>query len=117
MEAEEQKFEEMTNEEDLDNKLSEQLQFPQEDLNYLCQNSSWFLGASTTESNQRYSKSAAENESRDEGQEDVANMIYNLFQQQGTPEVEVDKFKVILWNISISPQCLRSGRKENQKSS
>ena len=80
MEAEEQKFEEMTNEEDLDNKLSEQLQFPQEDLNYLCQNCSWFLGACTTESNQRHSKSAAENESCDEGQEDVANMIYNLFQ-------------------------------------
>ena len=80
-EGEEQKFEEMANQEDLDNKLSEKLQFLQEDLNYLCQNSSRFLGASTTESNQRHSKPAAdENESRDEDQEGVANMIYKLFQ-------------------------------------
>ena len=33
-----------------------------------------------------------ENESHDEGQEGVTNMICKLFQQQGAPEVEVDKF-------------------------
>ena len=53
MEGEEQKFEEMANQEDLDNKLSDKLKFPEEDLNYLCQNSSRFLGASTTGSNQQ----------------------------------------------------------------
>ena len=55
------------------------------------QNSCRFLGASTTEGNQRHSEPAAENGSRDEGQ-GVANMIYKPFQQQGTPEVVVDKF-------------------------
>ena len=79
MEGEEQKLEEIANQEDLDNKLSEKLHFPQEDVNYLCQNSSRFSGASTTESNQRHSKSAAENESRDEDQQGVANKIYKLF--------------------------------------
>ena len=29
---------------------------------------------------------------RDEGQDGVADMICELFQQQGTPKVEVDKF-------------------------
>ena len=56
------------------------------------ENSCRFLGASTTESNQCHSKPAAENESHNEGQEGVANMICKLFQQQGAPEVEVDKF-------------------------
>ena len=37
MEGEEQKFKKMANQEDLDNELSEKLQFPQEDLNYLWQ--------------------------------------------------------------------------------
>ena len=37
MEREEQKFKKMANQEDLDNELSEKLQFPQEDLNYLWQ--------------------------------------------------------------------------------
>ena len=58
----------------------------------MCENSCRFLGASTTESNQCHSKSAAENESHDEGREGVANMICKLFQQQRVPEVEVDKF-------------------------
>ena len=79
MEGEEQKLEEIANQEDLDNKLSEKLHFPREDVNYFCQNSSRFLGASTTESNQRHSKSAAENESGDEDQQGVANKIYKLF--------------------------------------
>ena len=42
--------------------------------------------------NQRHSNPEAENKSRDEGQEGVASMICKLFQQQGAPEVEVDKF-------------------------
>ena len=37
MEGEEQKLKKMANQEDLDNELSEKLQFPQEDLNYLWQ--------------------------------------------------------------------------------
>ena len=41
----------MTNHEHLGNKLSEKLQFPQKDLNYLRENSSRFLGASNTKSN------------------------------------------------------------------
>ena len=57
----------------------------------MCENSCRFLGASTTEDNQRHSKPAAENKSFDEGQ-GVANMICKLFQQQGATEVEVDKF-------------------------
>ena len=61
------------------------MQFPQKDLNYLCKNFSRFLGASTRENKHR-SKPAAENESLDEGQEGVADMICSLFQQQGTPE-------------------------------
>ena len=92
MEGGEQKFGEMANQEDLGNKPSEKLQLPEKDLNYLCENSCRFLGASTTEGNQRHSKPAAENKSRDEGQEGVANMICKLFQQQEAPEVEVDKF-------------------------
>ena len=49
MEGEEQKFGEMTNQEDLGNKLSEKLQLPQKDVNYLSENSCRFLGASTAE--------------------------------------------------------------------
>ena len=65
MEGEEQKFGEMANQEDLGYKFSEKFQFPQKDLNYLCENSCRFLGASTRESNQCQSKPAAENENRD----------------------------------------------------
>ena len=68
------------------------MQFPQNDLNYLFEISCRFLTASTAEGNRRHSKPAAENESRDEGQEGVSNTICKLFQQQGTPEVELDKF-------------------------
>ena len=58
----------MANQEDLGNKRSEKLQFPQKDLNYLCETSCRFIGASTTESNQCHSKPAGENKSCDEGQ-------------------------------------------------
>ena len=85
MEGGEQKFGEMANQEDLGNKPSEKLKHPEKDLNYLCENSCRFLGASTTEDNQHHSKPAAENKSHDEGQEGVANMICKLFQQQGAP--------------------------------
>ena len=51
MEGGEQKFGEMANQEDLGNKPSEKLQLPEKDLNYLCENSCRFLGASTTEGN------------------------------------------------------------------
>ena len=51
-----------------------------------------FLGSFTTENNQHHSKSAVENESHDEDREDVWDMICKFFQQQGVPEVEVDKF-------------------------
>ena len=74
MGGEEQKFGEMANQEDLSNKLSDKQQFRQKDLNYLCKNSCRFLCTSTTESNQRYSNPAAENETRDEGQESVVKM-------------------------------------------
>ena len=57
----------------------------------MCDNSSWFSGTSTTESNQHHSKPAADNKSHDKGKEDVTEMICKLFQQQGAPEVEVDK--------------------------
>ena len=67
MKGEKRKFGEITNQEDLGNKLSEKLQRPQKDLNYLCENSCRLLGASTTAGNQRHSKPAVENESRDEG--------------------------------------------------
>ena len=99
MEGEEQKFREMANQEDLGKKVSEKLHFPQKDLNYLCENSCRFLGASTIESNQYHSKRVAENENHDEDQEGVANMICKLF--QGISLV------IILWNIAISPQCSR----------
>ena len=82
----------MANQEDLGNKPPEKLQLPEKDPNCLCENSCRFLGASTTEVNQRHSKPAAENKSHDEGQEGITNMICKLFQQQGAPEVEVDKF-------------------------
>ena len=68
------------------------MQLSEKDLNYLCENSFRLLGPSTTKGNQRHSKPTAENKSRDEGQEGFANMIFKLFQQHGTPEVEVDKF-------------------------
>ena len=58
----------------------------------MCKNSCRFSGESTSEGNRCHSKPAAENKSRDEGQEGVANMIWELFQQQGAPEAEVDKF-------------------------
>ena len=57
----------MTNQEDLSNKLSEKLQLPEKDLNYLCENCCRFLDTSTTEGNQRHSTPATENESSDEG--------------------------------------------------
>ena len=82
----------MKNKEDLGKTLSEKLKIPEKDLNHLCEKSCRFLGTSTTEGNQRHSKPAAGNKSCDEGQEGVANMIFKLFQQQGAPEVEVDKF-------------------------
>ena len=44
----EQKFGEMANQEDLGNKPSKKLKLPEKDLNYLCENSCRFLGASTT---------------------------------------------------------------------
>ena len=50
MEGWEQKFGEMANQEDLGNK-PEKLQLPEKDLNYFCENSCRFLGASTTEGN------------------------------------------------------------------
>ena len=83
---------EMTNSEDLGNKLPEKLQLPQKNINYLRENSCRFLGASASEGNQQHSKPAAEKESHDKGQEGIANMICKLFQQQEAPEVEVDKF-------------------------
>ena len=46
------------------------------------------LGLSTTNSNQRHSKPA---ENHDKDQEGVADMICNFSQQQGDPDVEVDK--------------------------
>ena len=107
MEEGKQKFKEMVNRGDLGNKPSEKLQLPEKDLNYLCENSCRFLGAPTTERNQRHSNPATENKNRDEGQEDVANMICKLFQQQGAPEVEVVSLVAIIWNIKISPQCSR----------
>ena len=61
MEGGEQKFGEMANQEDLGNKTSEKLQLPEKDLNYLCENSCRFLGASTKEGNQHHSKPATEN--------------------------------------------------------
>ena len=67
MEGDEQKFGEMANQEELGNKHSEKLQFPQKDLNYLCETSFRLTGASTTESNQCHSKPAGENKSCDEG--------------------------------------------------
>ena len=54
MEGEEQKFGEMANQEELGSEPSEKLQYRQKVLNYLCENSSRFLGPSTTKSNQRY---------------------------------------------------------------
>ena len=36
-------------------------------------------------------KPTAENKKLDEGQEGVSKMICKLFQQQGAPEIEVDK--------------------------
>ena len=57
----------MTNQENLSNKLSEKLQLPEKDLNYLCENCCRFLDTSTTEGNQRHSTPATENESSDEG--------------------------------------------------
>ena len=56
MEGDEQKFREIVKQEDLGNKLSEKFQFPQKVLNRFCENSSKPLDASTTKSNQRYSK-------------------------------------------------------------
>ena len=56
----------MANQGDLGNKLSEKLHFPQNDLNYSCENFS-FVGASAIENSQHYSKPASDNESRDEG--------------------------------------------------
>ena len=78
----------MANQEDLGNKPPEKLQLPEKDPNCLCENSCRFLGASTTEVNQRHSKPAAENKSHDEGQEGIVNMICRLFQQQGASEVD-----------------------------
>ena len=58
----------------------EKLKFPQKDLNYFCENLSQFLGASTIENNQHYSKPVPENKSHDEGQEGVVHKA---------PEVEM----------------------------
>ena len=69
MEGGEQKFGEMANQEDLGYNISEKLQLPKKDLNYLCENSCRFLCASTSEGSQRHSKPAAEIKSRVEGQE------------------------------------------------
>ena len=57
----------MANQEELGNKHSEKLQFPQKDLSYLCETSFRVTGASTTESNQCHSKPAGDNKSCDEG--------------------------------------------------
>ena len=69
----------VVNQEDLCDKLSEKLQLPQKDLNYLCKNSYRFLGASTTENNQHLSKPTSLNEIRSKGQEVVADMLCKPF--------------------------------------
>ena len=69
----------MVNREDLCDKLSEKLQLPQKDLNYLCKNSCRFLGASTTENNQHLSKPTSLNEICSKGQEVVADMLCKPF--------------------------------------
>ena len=60
-----------------------EIKFPQKDLNYFCENFSRFLGASTIENNQYYSKPVAEYENYDEGQEGVVHKA---------PEVEMGTF-------------------------
>ena len=66
------------------------MQFPQNDLIDLCENSSSSLGTFTRDSNKCHSEPAAENESHDEIQGAV-DMICKHFRQQGAPEDEVDK--------------------------
>ena len=83
MEGDEQKFGEMANQEELGNKHSEKLQFPQKDLSYLCETSFRVTGASTTESNQCHSKPAGENKSCDEGQKGLRTWFANFSSNRG----------------------------------
>ena len=104
---EEPKFRGIPKQEDLCNKLSAKLQFPQRDLIDLCENYSRLLGALTADSNKCHSKPAAENESYDEDQ-DVVDVVSNLLRQQGAPEVEMDKVS----DIPLEYQCFPTMFKE-----
>ena len=73
----------MANQEELGNKHSEKLQFPQKDLSYLCETSFRVTGASTTESNQCHSKPAGENKSCDEGWKGLRTWFANFSSNRG----------------------------------